>query len=87
MARDMYISTLFKTRYKYAQKMGKKIYIISAKYGLIAPNNIIEPYDITLKDFSSAERKKWAARVVAKLEGIEHIGKGGGSNDISRKGI
>ena len=78
MAKDMYISTLFKERYKYAQKMGKKIYIISAKYGLIAPNDKIEPYDMTLKGISSANRKKWAARVVAKLESIEHIGRGGG---------
>lgn len=76
-ARDMYISTLFRARYRYAQKLGKKIYIISAKYGLLSPDDEIEPYDMTLKEMSSKQRRYWAAKVVAKLESIEHVGRGG----------
>ena len=74
---DMYISPLFRLRLRYAQKLGMKCYIISAKYGLLEPQTIIAPYNATLKDMTSRERKMWAIRVIQELERREKIGRGG----------
>lgn len=74
---DMYISPLFRLRLRYAQKLGIKCYIISAKYGLLEPQTIIAPYNTTLKDMTSHERKMWAMRVIQELERREKIGRGG----------
>ena len=68
-AKDMYISTLFKGAYNYARKLGAdKIFILSAKYGLLEENEIIEPYNETLNTKPVAEIKKWAAEVLESLE-------------------
>jgi len=36
-----------------------KIFILSAKYGLVPEDMIIEPYNETLKDKSTQERRAW----------------------------
>lgn len=68
MARDMYISPLFKGCYRLAKKMGaEKIYILSAKYGLIEETQIIKPYNETLNTKSEKERKIWAYNICQSL--------------------
>jgi len=67
-AKDLYISDLFKKSYKYAQLLNPdNIFIISAKYGLLEPEHIIEPYDETLKTKSVAEIKEWSRKVIDAL--------------------
>ncbi|MEW6179950.1 MAG: DUF6884 domain-containing protein [Chloroflexota bacterium] len=67
-AKDLYVSTLFRSAYQYArQKSADKIFILSAKYGLVKPEEEIEPYDQTLKDMSTRQRKEWAQRVLQAL--------------------
>lgn len=66
---ELYDSTLFKKSYEYAKKLNPdKIFILSAKYGLVEENEIISPYEKTLKDMSSYERKVWANNVILKLK-------------------
>lgn len=68
MAKDMYISPLFKGCYRLAKKMkADKIYILSAKYGLIEETQIIAPYNETLNDKSEKERKVWAYYICQSL--------------------
>lgn len=43
-------------------------YILSAKYGLVAPDEVIEPYCQTLNDMPAAERRAWAVRVWDELK-------------------
>ena len=62
-AKEMYIGNLFKAAYKYAEQQGGKIYILSAKYGLLDPEEVIEPYNVTLAGSTKTEQKKWAAKV------------------------
>ena len=51
-ARELYISDLFRKSLKYAQSLSPDaIYILSAKYGLLSLDTVIEPYDVTLKSF------------------------------------
>lgn len=62
-AKDMYTSDLFKKSYQYAEKLGGNIWILSAKYGLLSPGDIIAPYNQTLVGASEMECKKWAYKV------------------------
>ena len=66
-ARDLYISDWFRKASAYAMRVADEWYILSAKYGLIAPDTVIEPYDETLNRMSAAARRTWAKRVSKEL--------------------
>ncbi len=67
-AADMYVSTLFRKMKAYADSLKpRRIYILSAKYGLLSPDDLIEPYEKTLKAMKSPERKAWASGVLSAL--------------------
>jgi cytoplasmic iron level regulating protein YaaA (DUF328/UPF0246 family) len=67
-AGDMYISPLFQKMMAYAQGLKpKRLFILSAKYGLLAPDDVIEPYELTLKKMKTAERRAWAEKVLVAL--------------------
>lgn len=67
-AKDLYTSTLFRLNYAYAQKLQPRaIFILSAKYGLVSPDDMIEPYDMTLNTMSQAARRDWSAKILAQL--------------------
>lgn len=75
-AYELYDSPLFKFALAYAKHQNSdEIYVLSAKYGLIHINEVIEPYNETLLTKSIAERKQWAARVLQRLDketNLEH---------------
>lgn len=57
-ARDLYsASALFRYSYQYIKKFYPDIpiYILSAKYGLVSEDTVIDYYDQTLKDYSKEE--------------------------------
>jgi hypothetical protein len=60
-AENMYISTLFKNSLKYAKDILKanKIFILSAKYGLLSLDKEIDPYNVTLINMGKEERQRW----------------------------
>lgn len=50
-ARNLYISSLFVKSLEYAEKINvDKIYVLSAKYGLVPIDKVIEPYEKTLNN-------------------------------------
>ena len=66
-ASEMYTSYWFKSAYRYAQEQEPdKIFILSAKYGLLEPDDIIDTYEMKLSNKSN-ERKLWTERVIEKL--------------------
>jgi len=68
MAKDIYISPLFIGAYRYAQKLGAdKVFILSAKHGLLEENDWISPYDETLNTKPISEIKEWANKVLCSL--------------------
>lgn len=67
-AQEMYISPLFRKSYAYALRHAQKIYILSAKYGLLSPQKIISPYNETLNQKTEHEKKIWAAKVYAQMQ-------------------
>lgn len=68
-ASDMYSkSALFRAGWQYLKKYCDKIYIMSAKYGLLEPEEIIESYNETLNTKSVRERKIWSYKIIKSLE-------------------
>lgn len=68
-AKELYVSTLFKYNLKYAKSLNPdKIFILSAKYGLVNLEREIEPYDKTLNDMPSKDIRKWAACVINQIK-------------------
>ena len=66
--KDIYISDWFKSALKYAETLNPDlICVLSAKHGLLALNDEIAPYEITLNTMSRKEIKTWATVVTAKL--------------------
>ena len=54
---------------KFAQHFApQKMFILSAKYGLVQLDEEIEPYDVTLNKLSARERKVWATKVVSQIK-------------------
>lgn len=47
-ADEIYIGVYHRMCQRYAKKLGHPFYILSAKYGLMQPSDIIEPYSLTL---------------------------------------
>jgi len=73
-AKDLYISPLFKKQLAYAQTLyPDKLFILSAKYGLLETEKIIEPYDLTLNFLSIQDVKKWADKVLHQLQQVTHL--------------
>jgi hypothetical protein len=67
-AKDLYISPLFKYNLKFAKSFNPtKIFILSAKYGLVDLDKEIEPYNQTLNKMSQAEIKDWSKQVLCDL--------------------
>jgi len=69
-AKDLYISPLFRMNYAYAESLNPSaIYILSAKYGLLDPDTVVEPYNETLNTMKSVQVKDWALDVIDQAEG------------------
>lgn len=67
-AEEMYLGTLFKYSLAYARKIeADKIFILSAKHGLLALDTVIEPYNETLNKKRKAEKQAWAHKVLDQL--------------------
>jgi hypothetical protein len=73
-ARDLYISNWFRKASVYAAHVANRWYILSAKYGLVAPDTVIKPYNETLNKMGMAARRAWARRVIKNLRYVLHPG-------------
>ncbi len=71
-ARDIYRSALFSRARDYAEATEQAWYVLSARYGLVAPDTVIGASDGRLGDRSPAYRDAWATWVVAQL--LEDLG-------------
>ena len=67
IAKDMFISDLFKKSRTYVESTGKPWFILSAKYGLVNPEKRISPYDKTLNKMPKEKRRKWTDGVLDQL--------------------
>jgi hypothetical protein len=66
-ARELYNGALFRKASAYCEATYDRWLILSAKHGLIDPETVVEPYDLSLSHLDHAGRRAWAERVVAEL--------------------
>lgn len=68
-AEDMYVGNLFRLSLAYAKALQMdKLYILSAKYGLLNIDTVIEPYDECLWNKNKSEREVWSEKVIEQLK-------------------
>lgn len=73
-AKEIYKGPLFKNSLCVATTLQPdKIFILSAKYHLLALEQIIDPYDLTLKNFTPEEKQVWGETVICQLQLICNI--------------
>jgi cytoplasmic iron level regulating protein YaaA (DUF328/UPF0246 family) len=73
-ARDLYSSPLFRGLRAYAERRADMWFILSAEYGVVHPDEVIEPYEKTLNKMSKRDRVAWAERVERQLLEVLPIG-------------
>lgn len=66
-ARELYRSPMFQKSARWAELKGDDWFVLSARHGLIRPEDMLEPYDQTLKTMTKAQRDTWARHVAAQL--------------------
>jgi hypothetical protein len=72
---DLYLSDLFRKNLRYARSLSPdKVFVLSAKYGLVGLDQEIEPYNETLNDKSVALVKEWAAAVREQIAQVADLG-------------
>ena len=73
-AQDLYVSPLFQKNLRYAKSLNPdKIFILSAKYGLLSLTDEVEPYNKTLNKMTSNEIKEWANSVLKQLQKVSDL--------------
>jgi hypothetical protein len=68
LAKDRCVSEWFLRVRRFVESKGSPWFILSAKYGLVEPDQILAPYEQTLNTMSIAERRAWARRVEAQMD-------------------
>lgn len=66
-ARELYRGRVFEASVAYAEALGAQWFVLSALHGVVAPDQVIEPYDVTLVGADKSQRMTWAAMVSDQL--------------------
>lgn len=66
-ARELYTSDLFRKSLAFARSCCSATYVVSALYGLVEIEQVIEPYDKTVARMSVVERTRWAAEIAEQV--------------------
>lgn len=67
-ARDLYTSQLFRKASACAEAECDRWYVLSAKYGIVGSDEVIEPYDVKLGTRTGPPIWDWAKDVAAQLQ-------------------
>ncbi len=62
-ARDLYTGPLFNARREWAERFADAWWIASAEHLILEPEQVIEPYDLSLSDLD-ADTRRWRARQI-----------------------
>lgn len=73
-ARDLYTGSLFRAARGWAERNADAWFILSAKHGLVHPDTVIAPYDVTLPDLPKELREEHAAK--AAVDFLQAVGPG-----------
>jgi len=67
-AKDLYVSPLWAKRRRYAESSGRPWVIFSAEHGILEPDQIIEYYDVALKNLPARARRSKGEQATEQLE-------------------
>ena len=67
-AKDLYVSALFAGRRSYVERSSGEWWVLSAEHGLVHPNEVLAPYDVTLKHAGEPARRAWSKQVLLAIE-------------------
>lgn len=67
-ARELYTGSLFRMARLYAEAWNEPWFIVSAKYGLMDPERVIEPYEMRLQQRKGGNLQAWADRVATGIK-------------------
>ena len=67
-AKELYLSDWFGRARAFVERHEGRWFILSAKWGLVAPEQSIEPYDQTLNEMAIAQRRQWAHNVQSQMD-------------------
>lgn len=67
-ARELYCSTWFQKARAFVERQTGEWLILSAKYGLVEPDQMVEPYNETLNEKTVEERREWSRKVIQELQ-------------------
>lgn len=76
--RDLYQGERFKLACKFIERYEvDSAFVLSARYGLIGLDEMIQPYDTSLADMTTRERREWARTIsmdiIRRLPSSTHI--------------
>lgn len=64
---DFYKSALFIKSVRYARQHYIRFYFYNAKDGLLLPDRVMAPYDVSIRSFTVRQRKDWGKQVIDAL--------------------
>lgn len=67
-ANDLYRSSLFAGRRAFVEQSCDEWWILSAEHGLVPPDAVLAPYDVTLKNAGRPARRTWTAKVMEAID-------------------
>jgi len=66
-AKDLYLGTLFKWARAYAETFCDEWVILSARHGVLLPDELVEPYEQSISSMRLTEREAWGERAASYL--------------------
>lgn len=70
-AKDLYTSERFKRSKSIALNISAPFFVLSAKHGLLEPEQIVEPYDFEISTMGVQEKKLWAESVLMSISKLK----------------
>ncbi len=64
---EFYQSPLFQKTLEYALHHYDRMYFYNAKDGLLLPDDIMDPYDLSIKTLTHHQREEWAQKLITQF--------------------
>jgi len=75
-ARDLYVSPLFTRRRARAEASGVPWFIVSGRWGLLDPGDLLAPYSFSLAQQPVSYQRAWGRFVAEQLHLVSPVGRG-----------
>ena len=76
VARDLYVSPLFARRRARAEASGVPWFVVSGRWGLLDPGDVLAPYSFSLAEQSVNYQRAWGRFVAERLCLVSSVGHG-----------